>query len=129
MLYNFNDYKIATFFDKEENEFGAYIEEIPSLSAFDKCRTGAIKMLEDIFNDYKEIQEEDNEPLPEPFGNRKYSGKLTLRLPKTLHQQLVERAKEDDVSINQEILYLLSLCINSRQCNRGNKSLLSEQVS
>ena len=39
---------------------------------------------------------------------REYSGRLLLRIPKELHKQLVESAKENGVSLNQYALYKLA---------------------
>jgi len=48
-------------------------------------------------------------PLPETENNEEYSGKFTLRLPKSLHKELSIAAQRDDISLNQYILALLSL--------------------
>lgn len=37
-----------------------------------------------------------------------YSGKISLRLPKSLHKDLVNNAKNEGVSLNQYVLYKLS---------------------
>ena len=37
-----------------------------------------------------------------------YSGKISLRIPKSLHKKLAEEAKEEGVSLNQYALYKLS---------------------
>ncbi|MDR1117664.1 MAG: type II toxin-antitoxin system HicB family antitoxin [Oscillospiraceae bacterium] len=37
-----------------------------------------------------------------------YSGKLSLRVPKSLHKTLIESAKKEGVSLNQYALYKLS---------------------
>jgi len=37
-----------------------------------------------------------------------YSGKISLRIPRSLHMKLVEEAKQEDVSLNQYALYKLS---------------------
>lgn len=37
-----------------------------------------------------------------------YSGKLNIRIPRSLHQRLSQEAKEDGVSLNQYILYKLA---------------------
>ena len=39
---------------------------------------------------------------------REFSGRLMLRIPKELHKQLVEAAKENGVSLNQYALYKLA---------------------
>lgn len=46
---------------------------------------------------------ESGEPVPEPFGLCRYSGRLTLRMPEHLHRQLATEAEKQGVSINQLI--------------------------
>ncbi|MGI6554912.1 MAG: toxin-antitoxin system HicB family antitoxin, partial [Bacillota bacterium] len=50
------------------------------------------------------------EPVPEDF-----SGRLNIRIPKTLHQALAERAKNENTSLNQYILYQLARAIGYSQ--------------
>ena len=40
--------------------------------------------------------------------NIKYSGRILLRMPKSLHEKLVIEAKQEGVSLNQYMLYKLS---------------------
>ena len=51
---------------------------------------------------------EDTITLEEYKVQREYSGKLMLRIPKELHKQLAEAAKENGVSLNQYALYKLA---------------------
>ena len=51
---------------------------------------------------------EDTVTLEEYKAQREYSGRLLLRIPKELHKQLVEAAKENGVSLNQYALYKLA---------------------
>ena len=37
-----------------------------------------------------------------------YNGKVLLRLPKSLHKELVEKSRQEGVSLNQYALYKLS---------------------
>ena len=46
--------------------------------------------------------------LEEYQAQREYSGRLLLRIPKELHKQLIEAAKENGVSLNQYALYKLA---------------------
>jgi len=54
--------------------------------------------------------EPDNEDLAllELAGRTEYSGKISLRVPRSLHRDLVDGAKSEGVSLNQFILYKLS---------------------
>ncbi|MCL2053981.1 MAG: type II toxin-antitoxin system HicB family antitoxin [Oscillospiraceae bacterium] len=38
---------------------------------------------------------------------QEYSGKISLRVPKTLHRDLTKAAKQEGISLNQFILYKL----------------------
>lgn len=37
-----------------------------------------------------------------------YSGKISLRVPKSLHRDLAQKAKDEGISLNQLILYKLA---------------------
>ena len=39
---------------------------------------------------------------------REYSGKISLRLPKSLHRDLIQAAKREGISLNQFLLYKLA---------------------
>lgn len=45
--------------------------------------------------------------IPEPTTDD-FSGQLRLRMPKSLHKALSEKAKAENVSLNQLILYQLA---------------------
>lgn len=42
------------------------------------------------------------------ISNNGYSGKVSIRIPKTLHKQLIDFARAENISLNQYILYKLS---------------------
>ncbi|MCL2109053.1 MAG: type II toxin-antitoxin system HicB family antitoxin [Oscillospiraceae bacterium] len=41
-------------------------------------------------------------------ARKNYSGKISVRVPKDLHRELMESAKENGVSLNQFIVYKLA---------------------
>ena len=47
------------------------------------------------------LLESGGRPLPESTANKKYSGKVLLRLPPTLHKMLAIKALEGGTSINK----------------------------
>ena len=47
-------------------------------------------------------------PLEEVKSVYDFSGKLNIRIPKSLHFQLSQEAKRDGVSLNQYIIYKLA---------------------
>jgi len=65
--------------------------------------------LNEAMEGYLEVKQENNLSIPIPETSNDYSGKFTVRLPKTLHQKLAIEAKEEGVSLNQLVLYKLAL--------------------
>ncbi len=51
---------------------------------------------------------EDGHTIPEPSAASEYSGKVLVRMPKTLHKRLIERAEAEGVSANQLAVSLLA---------------------
>lgn len=47
-------------------------------------------------------------PLEEVKSAYEFSGKLNIRIPKSLHCQLSQEARRDGVSLNQYIIYKLA---------------------
>ncbi|WP_246105352.1 toxin-antitoxin system HicB family antitoxin [Sporomusa termitida] len=51
--------------------------------------------------------------IPEPEVEE-YSGKFNLRIPKSLHKDLVIKAKAENISLNQMATYLLAKGLNAK---------------
>jgi antitoxin HicB len=121
MQYSLYDYTIKIFPDTEDGDFIATLEEIPSISAFADSPEGALKELEIAFHGCQEVAVKENIDLPKPSKwqeKKHFSGKFSLRLPRTLHGKLAERANAENISLNQEILYLLALSLGVRRESR-----------
>ncbi len=78
--------------------------EFPSLIAHGDTMASALKELREVVKETIIWMEEECEKIPEPFGLKKYKGKLTLRVPEDVHRQLAIRSAEQGVSLNQYIL-------------------------
>jgi predicted HicB family RNase H-like nuclease len=68
----------------------------------------ALAEIEKVVAESINWMEEENEPIPEPFGLKKFKGNLTLRVPSETHKKLVMKSAEEGVSINQYILSKIS---------------------
>ncbi|GEM_PF-1051704 len=53
-------------------------------------------------------------PLPQKYQVEEYSGKFTLRLPRSMHRKLAELAEKEGVSLNQMVLSLVSYGLGRR---------------
>ncbi len=94
-----------------QEDDGSYYAEYQDLKA---CMTVASsfedihKMADDAKIAWLETAVENNITIPEPKEASAYSGNFKLRIPKSLHKQLAEEAKQEGISMNQLCVYLLS---------------------
>jgi antitoxin HicB len=63
----------------------------------------AIEMIQKAMELWLEVSLEDGLPIPEPRPDEDYSGKFVVRVPRSLHRELVEEAARQGASLNQYI--------------------------
>lgn len=71
----------------------------------------ALEMIQDAMRAWLDVAIEDGIPVPEPPSDEEFSGKFVVRVPRSLHRQLVERAAHEDVSLNQYINVALARAV------------------
>jgi predicted HicB family RNase H-like nuclease len=101
-------YTFRVEWSEEDNTHIARCLEFPSLMAHGKDSVEALNEIELVLSETIEWMKEENEPIPEPFGLKKYKGNLTLRVPPELHKTLAIKSAEEGVSINKYILSRIS---------------------
>ncbi|MDA2928480.1 type II toxin-antitoxin system HicB family antitoxin [Acidobacteria bacterium AH-259-O06] len=89
------------------DERGGYTAEILEFrgcfSEGNACEEAYCNLEEAAFNWVKSALEQELK-IPAPFSSDGYSGRVALRLPKSLHKQAVKMAQRDGVSLNQFIV-------------------------
>lgn len=95
-----------------DEQGGGWLAEIPELpdciGAGDTIEE-ALCLVQEAKESLAEVAGQDGEDLAEPVPPvGEYSGKLTLRMPRSLHRRLSQMAVVEGISLNQFILYLLS---------------------
>lgn len=114
-----------------EDDGGGYMAHIPELDCYGDGDTAeeAIADVYEVAEDLIAIAMEDGKEIPTPMYFRdldEFSGKLSIRLPKTLHKQVSQRAKAEDCSINQLINAYIAMGIGD--AFGRNESILSKEV-
>jgi antitoxin HicB len=89
----------------DDGMFRAEIVEFPGCLATGETAAKALESLEDVAASWLEAAIVKGLRVPEPIENGgAFSGKLMLRLPKTLHKKAAHAAERDGVSLNQFIV-------------------------
>ena len=86
--------------DEDSGEFGASVQEFEGCFAVGESAAVAYVNLEKAARAWLEGMIEGGLSIPEPIEEPEYSGKVALRLPKSVHRRAVEQARQDGVSLN-----------------------------
>lgn len=95
-------YTIEIVRDNDESNPGwaARVVELPGCITQGDTFEELGEMIEDAMRGWIEIALEEDITIPEPRPQEEFSGKFVVRLPKSLHHELVEIADRENVSLN-----------------------------
>lgn len=112
-------YRIELYPD-QAGGFVAAIPDLPGCVTQAETQETALTLIEDAKAAWISTALEQSITIPTPGAHPgTYSGKLNVRLPKSLHRALAIRAEEEGVSLNHLIVYKLTQTMGGR--NPGNK--------
>jgi antitoxin HicB len=97
--------------DPKEGWFVA-VRELPGCISQGDTPEEALEMIQDAMRAWIEVSLEDGDPIPEPRPLEDYSGKFVVRVPRSLHCDLVETASREGVSLNQYINVALARAVD-----------------
>src|SRR5205809_7280478 len=92
----------------EAEGFLAEVPELPGCFTAGQTPGEALEMLREAMALWFESAIERGLDIPPPAADQDYNGRILLRVPKVMHRQLVEQAREQGVSLNQWLLTLLA---------------------
>lgn len=102
-------FRIETLSDEDGGGFLITYPDLAGCVSDGETIAEAVEMGKDAKTSWILVRLEEGLPIPEPGGSDSgYSGRITLRTPKTLHKRLVQSAQREGVSLNQYLLYLVS---------------------
>ena len=79
----------------------ASVVELPGCLAQGRSAGEAAERIRDAMEVYLSDVIASGDPVPVPFDEPSCSGEVLLRLPKSLHQRLIDEARREGVSLNQ----------------------------
>ncbi|MEQ9643055.1 MAG: toxin-antitoxin system HicB family antitoxin [Alphaproteobacteria bacterium] len=99
---------------EDDGTFRAEILEFSGCLATGDTAAKALEALERVAESWLEFVLEKGQRVPDPIETAEYSGKLMLRLPKSLHKKAAHAADRDGVSLNQFIVSSVALEVGER---------------
>ena len=93
-----------------ETFFVAMVAEFPDAKVYEDCPAKAYTAMIEVIDGLKAAFKKHNKVLPTPGAaiNSEASGRVTLRMPRSLHGTIDRQAQREAVSLNQHIVYLIS---------------------
>jgi predicted HicB family RNase H-like nuclease len=108
---NPHDYGITIRRIQEEDGvcFEARIRELPDIAEYADTFEDAYALAIDAIETTAEALSEQGRSMPGPISeDNEFSGRITLRLPRSLHRDLAQGARQEGVSLNQLLVAVLS---------------------
>jgi len=109
--------KLPYTFEAKHDEDGwfAKVVELPGCMTWADTFEELEPMIEDAMRGWIEDALEHGDPIPEPRDTEDYSGKVNLRMPKSLHRDLSREAEAEGVSLNQIMVTTLARAVGRQR--------------
>lgn len=109
-MVNHKHYTYKVTWSQDDQEFVGLCAEFPSLSFLHENQAAALEGITNLVQDVVIDMEANNENVPEPIAEKKYSGKFQVRIPPEHHRRLAIEAAEQNVSLNRYVSLKLAAC-------------------
>jgi antitoxin HicB len=108
-------YHVSVLRDGAASQWDARVEELPGCSATGRTPEEAVARVRTLMSTWLEDALEEQREIPEPRADDLPSGKLLVRMPRTLHADLARAADTEGVSLNQLIVGALTSAVAWRR--------------
>ena len=130
MIFDPDSYSISIRKENHDGEilYVGRVAEFPSISSFEDSFEEARALVIDALQTLKKIADETQAdfPVPFPIYSDEFSGRITLRLPKTLHAKVSRKAAQEDISTNQYLVTAIATYVGETD---GIAKVVSEAVN
>ena len=122
------NYSLQLIWSDEKQGYVATVPEIPQLKSISETAEQAVNEINSAITIYLLEKKGDGEAFPLPRRLEAYSGQFRMRLPRGLHAALVTDAKNEGVSLNTYIIYLLSHRHDQQQISKEAVAAYGEEI-
>lgn len=117
--------RITKLSEKDGGGFIAIVPELPGCMSDGETYEEAVQNVKGAIDDWIKAAKFRGQEIPDPtpyIDEEEYSGRLVIRIPKKLHRELSENASEQNISLNQLILFYLSKQMGIEECEKKIKN-------
>ena len=100
---------------ENDGTYSADVLEFPGCHAYGTTAEEAFQNLEKAAISWIEAALEQGQEIPKPMAIHDYSGKISLRLPRSIHQQAARVAQRDDVSLNHFFISAIAARVGAEE--------------
>lgn len=100
----------------EGGGFAITFPDLPGCMSDGSTVEEAIENGRDALSSWLAVAREFGDPVPKPLT--RFSGRFVQRVPRSLHQQLIARAKDEGVSLNTLVVSLVAEGLGRRSAAR-----------
>jgi predicted RNase H-like HicB family nuclease len=97
--------------DDKGKPWTASVEELPGCTTRGRTAEEALSGIEAVMANWISVALAEGRDIPEPRPVDSYSGRLLLRMPRTLHAELTRASEREGVSLNQFITDALAAAV------------------
>ncbi|MBI3302181.1 MAG: type II toxin-antitoxin system HicB family antitoxin [Deltaproteobacteria bacterium] len=109
---SFEGYEIRIL-SEEDGYYAARFPDFPGIITGGHTPEEALRNAQEALTVTLETMRERNIPYPVP--KHKFSGQFNVRLPRSLHRALVQKAEEEGVSLNAFVTHLLNSAMSKEK--------------
>lgn len=122
------NYKMIFYYDPEDKIYIVQFPELPGCIAHGETAEEALKNAYAVKDEWLKSALKDKWIIPEPSLPLETTGRITLRMPKSIHQRIIERAEEEDISQNQLILTYIAEGLERANLKNSVAEILQKQT-
>ena len=113
--------------DENGGEWLASVEELPGCASRGESPEKAVGGVQDAMAAWIDEALKKGKEIPEPRSPTSHSGRLLLRMPRTLHAELTRVAERENVSLNQFITDSLASTVGWRAAPGAENGAISQE--
>lgn len=98
-----------------DGTYFAEIMEFPGCFAEGQTPNEAYTNLEQVAESWIEAALDQGQEIPAPFATHDFSGRIALRIPRSIHKQAAKFAEMDDTSLNQFFLTAIAARVGAEE--------------